>query len=242
MRELQKIYKYLDKLDLKLESAENKIVVCSDSKGRYLKPFVPKIYQRNFIWYTKSGRSTLGGVKFIQNRLERLSKTNKRVTLVFWHGTCDITRKEGKFICLKNRFDSEVVGKLKRTYSKLIKITKQYPNIELCLLEIPPISVRIWNKTHDHDTWFLEDDVVVNDQVRAHNELIRSLNCRYVSPRFALDLLKSRSNKKSSKKINSRSRVRYSYNFFLLSDGVHPIGVVAKYWAFRIIENINRYL
>ncbi len=124
----------------------------------------------------------------------------------------------------------------------LVKTARKFPNITICLLEIPPISVKIWNKVHDHDTWFLYDDNCVNEQVRHHNDMIRSLNGTFISPKFEVDLIKSRTNKKSKTNSTSGSRVRYSYNFFLLSDGVHPIGVVAKYWAFRIIENINRYL
>ena len=59
-----KIQKYIDTHEL-LVQQDTIYILCTDSKGIYLNPFIPHTYQDSFIWWDKEGRETEDGVNFI---------------------------------------------------------------------------------------------------------------------------------------------------------------------------------
>lgn len=234
--ELKKIHKYLDKTVIpQAPEVGTSIVICADSKGNYLKSHIPANYRSRITWCTQKGRTTEEGVNFLEREIRNISSAHHTVVLMYWHGSCDITRKIDQFIYLKTQNESVSVNYWHRNFSRLCDLVNNFPNIKLCLLEIPPISTKTWNRTRDHVSWEITDDSEVYNQVHLHNEIVREYNLRiglnFLSPKPTNDLLQSHKNK-------PRSKVRYAFNFSLLPDGVHPIADLARYWVVRILERL----
>ena len=232
-----KIQKYIDTHELSVQQ-DTIYILCTDSKGRYLKPFIPHTYQDRFIWWDKGGRKTEDGVNFIKFNLDKVTRLypQKQIKIIFWHGTCDITYKTpNRLIYLKNPNNNEVYQMFRNIYNKLISITHTYNNVKLCLLEIPPISTQIWNYQHADPNWETIDDSNINIQVQIHNEIIKHLNGNliYRSPNFNQDYI-------DSKKYKPNTQTTYFFNFMLSKDGVHPHDILANKWAIRILETVNR--
>ncbi len=85
----------------------------------------------------------------------------------------------------------------------------------------------------DYDHWVAQTDDVINDHVRAYNAIIQERNkdTGFITPKLDRDLTRSRKKK--------NQQTKYTLNFNLLSDGVHPTGIVAKYWLLRIMQSIE---
>ena len=107
----------------------------------------------------------------------------------------------------------------------------QYANLKLFILEAPPISIKAWNRLNDYPNWEAIDNNAVLEAVEHHNEIVRQFNSEsgFVSPKFTLDLYKTRKGAKDT-------HARYSINFQLIEDGIHPLPIFALYWLLRILE------
>lgn len=235
---MKKAEKYLETAQLEIDN-ETLYVFCTDSKGKYLKYSTPRIYHEHFLWLCKGGRNTKDGVDLIDNELKKLHTQYKNIKLIFWHATCDISCKRGKYIFLRNENGNEAIEKLKYQYNRLMDIISNYNNVRLYLLEIPPISIKLWNQLHGYGYCDKITDKEINEQVKKHNELIQELNISLntVSPRFEFDYLKSKKHT-SAKPLQ---QVTYSYSFLVSNDGVHPKEIIAKKWLHKIIEKVNQY-
>ena len=212
-------------------------VFCSDSKGNYLKKHIPYQYENNFIWYTQKGRNTSDGIDFVLSKVQELSKHHSKVVLFFWHGTCDVTMKEGKFIYLQKYSEEEFSQYFEVQYTRLQNAISYCHNVQLILLEAPPISAKKWNELRGNYNFDRTYDNAINQQINGHNKIIKNINLvnNMESPKFELDLVKSR-------KSDPNTPTQYMYNFFPLKDGVHPEDIIAKKWLYKIMEKSQNAL
>ena len=92
-----------------------KPIVLSDSKGRYLKLCTDFSVQpeKYILWLYKSGASSEERYQRLNGIIEKQLKRWRRVALIIFTGTCDLTNKQGRFINLR---PDDPVASLKGTY------------------------------------------------------------------------------------------------------------------------------
>lgn len=114
------------------------------------------------------------------------------------------------------------------------RLTARYRNVKLVFLEIPPYSMVSWyvseglsipESLHVQDRELFERTCYVNDFIRTKNDA-----CQVQSPRFKLDLIKTRTATGKS--------IRSSVTFNQYLDGIHPNPLLARVWMKRIAERI----
>lgn len=204
-------------------------VLLSDSKGRYIKDVL--INDRLKV-YAKSGKNTTDIVTWCNKNVHKLTHQYGRVHIYVWIGTCDFTNKDGVFIT-RNKDDrlTTVKDNLRTIKSRFLSA-----NVKLTFLHIPYYSIQYWNgfKGHKNTDIFKEDDNKLNELVDSVNHYIDGLNQELGtsnSPKFNLDLVRSRKPKDSSQ--------RYSLNLKLLKDGIHPGTLLSKAWLVSLTKLIN---
>lgn len=234
---IRKAEEFINKHPIKLDK-DTLYVFCTDSKGKRLIHHAPIVYKYNFLWRNVGGRTTEVGVNSIISELSTISKLKPKVKLIFWHGTCDITRKDANnLLNLKTTDNERVVNNIKIQYEKLYTAVAKYKNIQLYLMEIPPISVSTYNRINGCTLNYTDADKQVETQVKLHNNKVRELNKRtdVSSPMFTEDLKISKKQGGSKK----QKPTKYLYKFELTTDGVHPKKTLAKKWLHKIINKVN---
>ena len=236
--EIKRLEKYLESRGPKFVEGEEQVIIVSDSKGKYmyferfkLNELVGRQVSRKILWHYRGGREGHEGVQFIEGQLEYWSNKYTSAIIVFWHGTCDITRKDEDFLFLRYPDVSGLSHRINTYLAALRNSVGQYANLKLFILEAPPISIKAWNRLNDYPNWEAIDNNAVLEAVEHHNEIVRQFNSEsgFVSPKFTLDLYKTRKGAKDT-------HARYSINFQLIEDGIHPLPIVALYWLLRILE------
>lgn len=86
----KKLTKYLEKFESKItlnpsaQRNKNPLVI-SDSKGRYLKEQVQLPAGNQIKWFCESGRTTLKGLKWLQQNLDRtVEQYNNIIHIYIW--------------------------------------------------------------------------------------------------------------------------------------------------------------
>ncbi|XP_053397849.1 uncharacterized protein LOC128556498 [Mercenaria mercenaria] len=207
-------------------------VFVSDSKGRYLKAVAESKDSVHVEWFCKSGSASIDTYNWLCRNLENLRTKYHEISLYIWTGTCDFTVKEKKFISLR-KSPNDGLESLK-TYLLKIKELCSSAKVKLTFLQIPYYSIQLWNKAkgHPEPDQFKSDDKRLNTLIDAANEFIDSLNCALgsYSPKLNQDLVRSRKKK--------GQKARYSMNFNLLRDGIHPGKNLSQTWLANIRKKI----
>ncbi|MES9905971.1 MAG: hypothetical protein ABW168_25265 [Sedimenticola sp.] len=234
--ETKRAIKYLEKFSNQEFDNDRQIVFLTDSKGTHLKRQQKYLNIRHgsVTWFNVGSRQSLTGLEFITNEIDKLSKKYTAITIIFWHGTCDVSRKIARHIFPRYANTEQAAGPAREIFDKLDSLISSYGNIKIYYLEIPPISIRKWNKRKEYEHWVAQSDDTINDHVRSYNSVVREHNLKtgFVSPKFEQDLTRSRKKKSQATK--------YSLNFNILYDGVHPSGIIAKYWLLRVFQAIEK--
>ena len=213
----------------------------TDSKGRYLARENEKEGVESIKILFSSG-TTVDDLDF-QSYCIRAVRYSKNPIVIIWFGTCELTRKEGKFITLRED-NSEIITRLAVKYRYLKSaILKNNPSATVLFLNCPYYSLFRWNKnkgcaTVEHRRYQQEDELLKGtiDQL---NDKLREINSDQSSdigtklPQIGLDLIKSSKNKNNVK-------VKYSINYNLLLDGIHPGRELSKLWLLRLLKLKNR--
>lgn len=233
---MKNIEKFLDRERMsELIPKYNRIVILSDSKGNYIKAELDKIKHLNseVVFWAKPGRNTKDGIAFLTNHIEDINDKCKTIIL-FWHFTCDATKKIGKII--QQRYDTapDLTGNIEPHLKSLLSIHARHEHIDIGILECPPIFTKEWNKARGEQSSDRSDDTRLNEQISDLNSVIRTYNSRigFSSPKFVCDFIHR--NKRKGKK------VKETLNPILLKDGVHPIGIVAYKWLVKILKSISQ--
>lgn len=213
-----------------------KPVIISDSKGRYLKLCVDKNspLEENVQWYYQSGSNSSNVLQWVQRNVPKLNSKYGKVCLYIWIGTCDLTLKQGRVISLHPHVEQQQ-KKLEDNLTLINTICKDN-GVKTVFLHLPYYSIKIWCATKGcpSSSTVIEDDKILSSTIDNVNHFIDDLNSvsNVMSPKLNQDLVRSR---------KSRGRkARYSLNFNLLSDGIHPTKSLARSWLVSIIRNIAR--
>lgn len=208
-------------------------VFVSDSKGRYLKAVSQ---DSNIVWVYKGGANSSNAFTWIHKNLRKWFRKYKCISLYVFIGTCDFTVKERRYIYLHHDQDG-VLQRIRNNLKGIYEICSSVcANVKLTLLQIPYYSIERWNagKGHPQPEQFKQDDIFLTQQIDSINEFIDRLNQSIgtYSPKFNEDLRRSR--KRPGKK------PRYSWNFGLYQDGVHPCTNLSKSWFASIYRKMLR--
>lgn len=238
MNETKRILKFIEKNADQRFDLDSHIVFVTDSKGKYLKRQQKYLNVRHgsITWLDQGGRKTPKGIKALEDNIEELLHKHNKICVLFWHGTCDVTTKTGNHLFPHYKNSEEVKSDAIKNLDKLNEIADKHTNLKIFTAEIPPISIRKWNQSRDYEHWVAQSDDDINDHIREYNTVIREKNesTGFRSPKFEQDLVRSRKKK--------NQQTKYTLNFNLLTDGIHPTGIVAKYWLLRLLQAINNSL
>lgn len=165
-----------------------------------------------------------------------LVRTNNKVSIYVWVGTCDFTLKEGRFISIKPDISSSLV-KFKENLDSIKRLANQEPTVKLTFLQLPIFSITEWNKTkgHANPDSFKDSDQDLHRYIKSANQYIGELNDSLgtTTPKFNQDLIKSTKGRPDGK-------IRYLINNHLLKDGVHPSQLLAKVWMKNILKKLQK--
>jgi hypothetical protein len=231
------------KKQLAVETPEpkgNKIrhpLVLSDSKGSYLRNEVnyKNTTEKTIEWKCIPGADLYRLYMWLRDNLDRLVNKHKTLSVFIWAGTCDLTTKRGKFISLVDKNNSGgAVHKFRENLEKITSLRRRYSEdaVHITILEVPPYSIANWNtnKGHSDPIIFQDEDNSLKTQVGQLNDIIRECNTSLStnSPKLGLDIQNCRKTKGQSPK--------YTVNFKLYKDGIHPLPTLSKLWLRRIVK------
>lgn len=225
-----KLRKSLKKIQVQDCSLKCKPVLISDSKGRYLKSVTGNSTVSKIEWFCRSGATSVDTYSWLHTHLKDLVTKHKEISLYIWIGTCDFTSKEKRYIALQKS------DKLELFKSQLLKIKDLCSSckVKLTFLHIPYYSIQLWNKSkgHPNPEHFKSDDERLNKYIDEANKFIDDLNTDIGShsPRLNQDLVRSRKKK--------GHKARYSINFSLFKDGIHPGYTLSQTWLANICKTI----
>lgn len=229
-----KLKKYIEKNSNLAGPDFSLVPVCiTDSKGKYIqRTKTESVVQNRIIWHCKAGLNSSTAEKWLKANISELRKRHGSFQLYIWLGTCDLTSKEGRYISLKPNSE-EALEVLQNNYRK-IKVLCQTNSVKVLFLQIPYYSIQIWNerKGHSQPDTFKPDDCTLTSLIDRANSFINDLNTQMsmCSPKFCQDMVRSRKAKNSAG--------RYSINFNLLRDGIHPGALLAKVWCISIVRRL----
>lgn len=225
------LHKFLSRNPLSLPNKNNIFVpvLLSDSKAARLAE-LPQELSIEFLY--KRGASTSDCFKLLQRKFcELQSRYNKPLFVYVWCGTCDITKKTaGRYIDISDcsNFPSGLLHLFGQI--KTFVLTR---GGRIKFIGVPCYSVSLYNlhKGHPAPNSFTASDIEVVNRVAAINRGIAVLNNALgkTTLKFNADLVKSRAKK---------GKPRNSYNFSLLSDGLHPGQLLSRKWLRKLSLDI----
>lgn len=230
-----KLLKYLER-PLVSKPISSQPVLISNSIGNSLRKHFDllKLVKLHVRFECRPGARFPDFLPWIERTLPELVKQHGRVTLYIWLGTCDLTKKNGKFIDFRYVDHSSCVRNITYYIDLFRAYIRSFPEVTPIFLEIPPYSIVEWNKSKGHSDpeIFREKDKTLSEIIGILNDYIRQVNdlCSVFSPKYKLDTLRYRKEKGKSPRI--------SFNFSLYLDGIHPDHMLSRVWLKRLIENI----
>lgn len=229
--------KYLDNsadLEISLPQRRKTAAILTDSKGSYLHQHVTNTIENEIIWWCKPGRTSEEGINWLNNNIDSKLRRYGDLCIYLWLGTCDLTHKNGKYISLNESHHRDSAHIIRRF--RELSILARQKQFKIVFLEIPYYSIKEWNRSkgHKNPDIFQEQDHSLQLALTVVNEEIVKLNeqNRTSAPKFNLDLLRNRKNKKR--------HVKYKYNFNLYKNEIHPNIILSKYWLRKISECVKR--
>ena len=156
--------------------------------------------------------------------------TSPIVSILF--GTCDLTTKKGKFIEFGTDVNNfEKVDRLIVKYRYLKSdILRNNSHATVVFLKCPYYSIVEWNRqkgSHDISP-YSSQDILLNSTVDYLNHKLDSINSILIT-NLSQDIIRS-SKKKGD------NQVKYSKNFGLYLDGIHPGSQLSLLWLHRILK------
>ena len=229
MRE-RELEKFLERNKLEFPPGTEKkyiSVLLSDSKGSRLQQIDNKEVDIEYLCFP--GATTAYAFEQLKLKLFPIIAKHKKPAVIYvWLGTCDITRKSGRKIEIR-RFNSEceyIIEQYKNIRDFLVK-----EGCRVKFVGLPVYSVSKYNQFRSGSrTEYKAEDIEVIRQINILNEAIVELNSELSrnTLKFNCDLVVSR-----------RGR-RVTYNYSLLSDGLHPGYLLSQKWLRKLQLDIVR--
>ena len=207
-------------------------IIIGDSKVKYLKPFSQN---KKIIWICKSGANSSKIFTWVHKNLRKLLRKHNYLSLYLFCGTCDFTEKKGRYIDLA-RNQQSVLQRFCGNLRGIKDICVRSGRVTLTFLQVPYYSIQNWNctKGHPDPKSFKDNDKFLTEQIDEANRFVKTLNSSVnsYSPNLNADLSRSRKRKKG--------KARYSWNFKLYKDGVHPDSKLARSWCTSVYRKIRK--
>lgn len=213
-------------------SLHQKPILIADSKGFDIKNQADINIKDKVIWQCKSGLTSSLASEWIRRNLDKLKNKYTKIHIYLFIGTCDFTVKGQRYISLSSNIDQSL-EKFKGNLQDIKSVCLR-ASVQVTFFQVPYYSVQIWNKNKGHPSpeQFKSDDLNLTSIIESSNKFIDELNGQLGSyaPKLSQDMIRYRKAK--------NSRGRYSINFNLLHDGVHPGTSLAKAWLFSLMRKI----
>lgn len=233
-----RLNKFLERpIDIPEGERKRKAVIFTDSKGSYVKAAKNVLKEEQIAaeieWDIHIGGTSNTILSKFSDHLDQLVKANGRIHVYIWAGTCDLTTKKGKFIYQNDdpiRAKKILVENLLRAEETVL----EKESVRLTVLQVPYLSISKWNayRGHKNPESFSEQDKSLKNHIDIINTVIQQINTRLGvrSPKFNLDVERSKKNKDTITK--------YSTNWGLYKDGVHPAKTLAAVWMRHITKEV----
>lgn len=223
-------------------------IFISDSKGVYLKNHASTICQSvcYIDFECKKGARFADYFCWLQKNLHRKVNQFGYVTLYIFLGTCDLTKlvyvseksgnrtRQKRYIGLRHSTDYAAVNYITGQIDKICCLVSYFPTVSVVFLEIPPYSIREWNRYQGHPKPdnFESQNRILYERISLVNDYIREINSALLheSPRFSKDLKRGRKEKGQHR--------RYSLCFKEYKDGIHSRSLLSRVWMKRILLRI----
>ena len=217
-----------------------KPVIISDSKGRNLQDCVVpnKSPENKILWSWKSGATTFQRYLWLKDNIDYLISKYRNLSVYIFTGACDLTIKQqvrvgrSKYVQLRGESSLRL---LERHYVMIQRLLARKA-VKVTFLHCPYYSLEKYNRRqgHPNPSVFRPDDKTLTEFVSTVNHFIDRLNQQMgtYSPKLNEDLRRSRKPKKK--------KPRYSWNFKMFTDGIHPKPKLAKSWLKSISRKIRR--
>lgn len=229
-----RIRKTIRDLTSKIESQDStnfKPIILSDSKGRYLRLSQTREEESRskIVWWGKSGAKVEDRLDWLKYNFDREASKYSNIIVFIWLGTCDLTSKKNDgSICLAERESN--VDYIEAKFRDIDTFLKSR-GCKTIFLEVPYFSIRYWNKIkcHCNPDQYIDDDITLKNQIDILNGRIVDINRanNSLSPKLNIDLENSRA-------VKGRGRTKYSINWRLIKDGVHPDRLVSEVWFLKL--------
>jgi hypothetical protein len=100
-----KLIKYLEKINSKADQGPTgprirKLLIISDSKGRYLREHIQSSVGNQIIWQCKSGRTTYESYNWLLQNIDHQIGQHDNIHVYIWLATCVLTSYNQPFIYL----------------------------------------------------------------------------------------------------------------------------------------------
>lgn len=188
----------------------------------------------------------------VQSLLDAIRDVTDPLVLV-WLGTCEITRKKGKYIYLR-QYPYQFIEFTLSEYRELKRmIIQTNPSALVVFIDCPYYSISRVNNHSRLNTakdgpkrpslvvnkvrgkrdvqWAAKVDKKLKDQVDYYNNHLKIIRKEVLNtpPRLSQDLV-------LSNKCAGDRKVKYRLNYNLLTDGVHPGRILAKIWLYKLLR------
>lgn len=208
--------------------------VISDSKGKDLVHLKGKKYVQFFY---------KGGADINNREIQAyakhviLNKRNKYPVLLFWFGTCSLTKKtNGGLFEVKDNLNQVVEDTIISYRETKLNLLSINPRAKIIFLECPYYSLSMYNqhrqKTFEPNYFIKQQRELVN-AIDLHNELVRNLNNFKKIPNFNKDF-------STRVKRKNHQKIRRSVDYKQLRDGCHIGPKLAELWLIRIQRLVYR--
>ena len=235
---IAKLDRFLEKpLDEEKNTLTRHPILLTDSKGERLKDSHRGIFPLE-LW-AERGASLENRINYLERKAQRLSETHNKSIVYIWAGTCDLTLRtkvNGRpKIAIRNK-GNDTIDNVRRQVERAFSIVERFHGkIQIKFVDVQPVSTEIHNRgtnTLDNIAVAHAEDLQITEQTLEINNIIRTIskekNAQTVG--FSRFISKPRG-KKGGKN-------RYSVNFDLYEDGVHPSAKLCHVFVKALQEDI----
>ena len=205
-------------------------VLVSDSKGLTLRNYCPD-FKFPFEQWCISGARTRDLLNIIKQRTTKALQRHGKILIYLWAGTCDITKKCGKEICIRNK-DNITVNNIIRDYQSIIEYLEQFgADVILKIVDLPILSIQKWNTKHLRNNQikpqdlqkYKDEDKILTEQISDLNKRIWQMNKTAGHQPIKTSQFYFRTRGGKVKRKQKSKKIRHSVRISLnKEDGVHP--------------------
>ena len=113
-----------------------KLLIISDSKGRYLREHIQSPVENQIIWQCKSGRTTYESYNWLLQNIDHQIGQHDNIHFYIWLATCVLISYNPPFIYLACE-NSDGIHHIVDTYNQITEMANHYPHCRVTFLETP---------------------------------------------------------------------------------------------------------